>query len=374
MTNIEPGELIARLERLVNAACTASHGAPSQDTASRGPGPHGTAPHGPVRVRQLREMPGGVSSFTFAADLARGGEGGGPGESAPSVVLKVAPPGLPPVHNRDVLRQARIMQGLGERGALPVPRILLTDDAVPPLFVMDLVPGQAYEPRLDVTDDPPDAATVTHRALAAMASLAALQRADPRGLCPDEPVLGPAEELARWARLFETVPEGFAPGHERLHQRLLASLPSPGPSVIVHGDYRLANMLFVEERMAAVIDWEIFSVGDPRIDLAWMLMHTAPAHRFTRRRPAADVAAGEGMPSRTELLAAYRAAGGTAGTDDVAWFLAFSYYKVASTLAVIAKRNRKAERPAEHLLVAEESLSDVVRAGLAALERPWDSE
>lgn len=310
----------------------------------------------------MRRLPGGVSSLTYAAEIRAGGADGHP------VVIKIAPPGLDPVRNRDVLRQSRLMAAIGTTGVLPVPRILMEDDGDPPLFVMDLAPGQSYEPLLDVATTPPAASVVRERALAAAASLAGLQGLDPALAGEGEPVLDLRTELDRWERLLQTVPEEIVPGHAKLYCGLAEAVPADAAPVLVHGDYRQANMLFEGPVLNAVIDWEIWSVGDPRLDLAWLLMHTAPAHRYARTRPAADREAGAGMPSRNELFSAYLESGGPARPDDLPWFLAFSYYKVASTLGVIVKRSQKdAAPPPEHLLAAADSLPDVVTHGLAAL-------
>ncbi|MGW9551874.1 phosphotransferase family protein [Citricoccus zhacaiensis] len=312
-------------------------------------------------VAGMRRLPGGVSSLTYAAVIRAGRADGYP------VVIKIAPPGLAPVRNRDVLRQSRLMAAIGATGALPVPRILMDDDGDPPLFVMDLAPGQSYEPLLDVAENPPPPSVVRERALVAAASLAGLQGLDPVLAGTGEPVLGLRTELDRWERLLQTVPDEIVPGHAELYRRLAAAVPTDAAPVLVHGDYRQANMLFEGPVLNAVIDWEIWSLGDPRLDLAWLLMHTAPAHRYARTRPAADQNAGAGMPSREELVSAYLESGGPARPDDLPWFLAYSYYKVASTLGVIVKRSRKDSEPPEHLLAAADSLPDVVSYGLEAL-------
>lgn len=312
----------------------------------------------------LRRLPGGVSSLTYAAEICSGAAADYP------VVIKVAPPGLEPVRNRDVLRQSRLMAAIGATGTLPVPRILIDDDGDPPLFVMDRSPGQSYEPRLDVAEHPPEATVVRGRTLAAVAALAELQGLDPALAGTAEPVLDLRAELDRWERLLETVPEEIVPGHAELYRRLAAAVPAPVTPVLVHGDYRLANMLFEGSVLKAVIDWEIWSVGDPRLDLGWLLMHTDPAHRYARTRPPADQEAGAGMPSRQELITAYRQSGGAQQLEGLPWFLGYSYYKVASTLGVIVKRHRKAASLPEHLQAAAESLPAVVARGLAALEKP----
>jgi aminoglycoside phosphotransferase (APT) family kinase protein len=312
-------------------------------------------------------LPGGVSSLTYRATLTR------PGQPDTGIVLKMAPPGLEPVRNRDVLRQARIFRILDATPGVRVPSILFEEDGTPerpPLFAMTLVDGQSYEPLLDVADSPPAPHNVAVRARAAARMLGRMHSLDPVTLgIGDEPAVTVPEELARWQRLLDTVDDDIAPRHAELHAALAERIPGPVAPTLLHGDYRLANMLFAGEDLAAIIDWEIWSVGDPRTDLAWLLMHTAPAHRFRRSRPAADVAAGTGMPPRGELLVEYRAACDVP-VADLDWFLAYCYYKTASTLSVFVKRNRRRTDPDPALVIAGESLAEVVERGLTVLGTP----
>ena len=328
-----------------------------------------------VEVGDLRPLEGGVSSLTFAGVLADVlGERG--------VVLKVAPPGLEPVRNRDVLRQARMLGRLHGTPGFPVPRVLFEDPGappeVPPLFAMELCPGQAYEPRLDVTDDPPAPDVAAERMRAAARALARLQAMTPAQLgVEDEPVLPVPEELARWQRLLATVDPDICVGHEKLHDRLAEAVPEGIEPCVLHGDFRLANMLFTGRDLQAVIDWEIWSVGDPRVDLAWLMMHTRPAHVFHEDRSPADVAAGSALPGAEELRDEYVAARLAHGATDaelravsvgLEWFLGVCYYKVASTIAVIWKRERRRPEPDPKLEVAARHLDEVLDAGHRALD------
>lgn len=324
--------------------------------------------HPDAVVCGLRRLEGGVSSLTYASVLRRGSE------ELP-IVLKVAPPGLAPVRNRDVLRQARILHRLAPLGDFPVPAVVLEDDGAPPLFAMELRPGEAYEPLLDVSSSPPDAPTAAARMRKAARTLARLHAESPDSLgVGDEPVIPVAEELDRWARLFATVDRDLAPGHDKLYARLAEQVPSDAPPGLVHGDFRLANMLFAGADLQAVIDWEIWSVGDPRSDLAWLLMHTRPAHVFHDNRSAADLAAAAAVPTQQELLDEYvtaRRAYGVAdhGIADLHWFLAVCYYKTASTISAIVKRDRNRTHPDTKLVTATRHLNDVIVAGLRALDR-----
>ena len=83
-------------------------------------------------------------------------------------------------------------------------------------------------------------------------------------------------------------------------------VPAQIAPTILHGDYRIGNMQFDGERLAAIIDWEIWSLGDPRTDLAWLLTWLDPVQRFYEQRSAADERAAEGLPTRAEMLADLR--------------------------------------------------------------------
>jgi aminoglycoside phosphotransferase (APT) family kinase protein len=326
-------------------------------------------------VTGLRRLEGGVSSLTYASTLVSS-------DGEQPIVVKVAPPGLAPVRNRDVLRQARVLRVLTGLDGFPVPRVLFDDPGdppgVPPLFAMELLPGDSYEALLDVSPTPPSAAVAAERMLVAARALARLHAETPESLgVVDEPVTSVADELSRWERLFATVDPDIGPGHEQLAARLSERLPTAGAPRLLHGDYRVANMLFTGARLEAVIDWEIWSVGDPRSDLAWLLMHAAPAQVFHEQRPPADVEAGRLMPTAAELLAGYVAARRAAGTPEgalessvaeLSWFLAVCHYKTAATIAVIHQRDRKSSRPTPRIAVAAAHLGDVLDAGHRVLD------
>lgn len=315
-----------------------------------------------AEVVGLRRLEGGVSSLTFASTLRI------PGEPERPTVLKVAPPGVAPVRNRDVLRQSRLLRRLGPGEGIRVPAIWFEDDGSPPLFGMELAPGECWEPKTNHIDDPPAPGVVAERARAAARMLAAMQNLSLESIgLADEPALSVADEVGRWARLLSTVDPDIAPGHEDVFGRLMAALPDPVPPALLHGDYRLGNMLFDGDRLSAVIDWEIWSVGDPRTDLAWLLMHTDPAHRFVETADAANVRAAAGMPTREELLAEYQA-GHPGEFADLDWFLAYCFYKVAATVSVFVKRNRRLAEPDPVMVTVGATLPDVIARAARVLD------
>ena len=279
-----------------------------------------------AQVTNVVPLTGGASSLTFVADLL-----GAPQQHS-RVVLKVAPPGLPPVRNRDVLRQGRLMAALYGRPGLPVPPLLFEDAGVPPFIAMGLIPGECMEPVLAESRDRARFAEIRVRALDAARALAALHSVEPAqaGL-GDEPVVTLADEIDRWTRAFATVPPDLQGEYERCARALHATIPAGLPPVVNHGDYRLGNTLCADGAVTAIIDWEIWSVGDPRIDLSWFTFFTDEA-----KHPAMPSPEPTGMPTAAELLAAY-------GRElpDLPWFDALTRYKEAGASALLIKRGRK---------------------------------
>jgi aminoglycoside phosphotransferase (APT) family kinase protein len=315
-----------------------------------------------AQVATLDPLPGGISSLTYATTLSA------TGEVDRRVVVKVAPPGLEPVRNRDVLRQARVMAAIHRAPGVLVPEVLVTDDAAPPFFVMAFVPGEAYEPKWDVSSAPPAPEVVDARARAAARMLARLQAIEPGAVGIEDAALTLAQEMERWAALFATAGDDLRVNEPELRDALSARLPEQIPPRILHGDYRLGNMQFDAERLAAIIDWEIWSVGDPRTDLAWLMAFTAPVMRRVAQRDASNQAAADAMPSAGELLAEYMAqAGLDAEPADLDWFQAFCYYKLGAAMSVLAKRNRRQPEPEPGLELAAQTLAPMLARGLELL-------
>jgi aminoglycoside phosphotransferase (APT) family kinase protein len=298
-----------------------------------------------AQVTQVVPLTGGASSLTFVAEML------GVPEAHSRVVLKVAPPGLPPVRNRDVLRQGRLMAALYGRPGLPVPPLLFQDAGAapygaagdsaadlgpaagaPPFIAMGLISGECVEPVLAESRDPERFNETRARALDAARALAALHSVVPAqaGL-GHEPVVTLADEIDRWTRAFTTVPPDLQGDYERCARALHATIPPGLPPVLNHGDYRLGNTLCDGGTVTAIIDWEIWTVGDPRIDLSWFTFFTDEA-----KHPAMPSPKPTGMPTAAELLAAYGK-----HLPDLPWFDALTRYKEAGASALLIKRGRK---------------------------------
>ncbi len=209
-----------------------------------------------------------------------------------------------------MLRQARLQRAV-QGGPRPLaPDVLFSDPGQPPeispFMAMNLVAGECVEPVLCDDAERPPPSTVRDRYFDSVRVLAALHQIVPEeaGLA-EEPVVGLTEEIDRWTRAFATLPKDMAGDYERAAKALRASMPAALPPAINHGDFRLGNTLCTGGTVNAVIDWEIWSVGDPRIDLAWLTFFTDDAGH-----PAVAPGTVAGTPAAREVVRAYEEAAG----------------------------------------------------------------
>lgn len=296
-------------------------------------------------VTDVTPLAGGASSLTYRARYA-----GHP------IVVKMAPPGHAPVAHRDVLRQARMIAALSKTD-VPVPDLLWCDAGdppdVPPLFAMSMIEGESFEPLFDIQDsaDP----VVTQRYSSAAWAMAQLHRLSPESLgCADEPVGTAASEIDRWSATLNTVDPQLAPGWAGVRDALRANRPGPVEPSVVHGDFRLGNLLAVGSQITAVIDWEIWSIGDPRIDAGWFLINSDPT-TYRRKTPYDDM-----VPGVADLATAYTQARGVP-VDDLDYFRALACFKSTATWSLIVKHNRRKPAPRPEL----EAMAPVLPALLA---------
>lgn len=232
----------------------------------------------------------------------------------------------------DMAREHRIQAALADTD-VPVPPLvgLCEDEAVngAPFYVMDHVDGT-------VVRDLPTAErfSVDERRRAGESLIDVLARihavdVDAVGLGDLGRRDGYIErQLKRWNGQLEKSRTRDLPTMDRVHADLLAAIPPQGPATIVHGDYRLDNCMLADDgAVAAVLDWEICTLGDPLADLGLLLVYWAD-----RDEPSptgingATTAAG--FPTKAELVAAY---GERSGRDlgDLDFYVAFGYWKLA---------------------------------------------
>jgi len=144
-------------------------------------------------------------------------------------------------------------------------------------------------------------------------------------------------QLKRWHSQWEQSAYADITTIDEVHKRLAADIPEQGPAAIVHGDYRLDNCMLADDgSIAAVLDWEICTLGDPLADLGLLLVYwTDPGDDFTALPDAATAL--DGFPRKADLMARYAEQSGR-DVSQVAYFVAFGYWKLACILAGVATR------------------------------------
>jgi aminoglycoside phosphotransferase (APT) family kinase protein len=282
---------------------------------------------------EARKFPTGQSNPTY---LLRG-----PGEA---LVLRRKPPGrlLPSAHA--VEREFRVMRAL-HGGPVPVPEMvaLCEDEGVigAPFYVMTHVPGRSLDdPRLPGLP-PEDRAAMTDdmaRVLAAIhgTDLAAAGLAD----------YGPGadyapRQVARWTRQYRASETEPLPDMDALIAWLEAHAPpDDGTRALVHGDYRLDNLLWAEEapRIAAVLDWELSTIGHPFADLAAVLMQWRRPPGPEGRGLAGVDRTALGLPSDRAFVESYCRHAGRAEAPDLRFWLAFAFFRMAAILQGVLRR------------------------------------
>lgn len=271
-----------------------------------------------LHVGSLDALPGGHSGLTYRV---RAGDD--------DLVVKAVPPGQRSVGRHDMLRQARVLEALAGT-AVRVPVVRAVDAVEPAWFAMDLVAGESLEPVLDDPKVEPNMAAARMRRAADM--LPKLHRLALDSLPMDGPPLSPADELARWERTLAAVPSELVPYGDRLCRQLAATVPEAVAPVLVHGDYRLGNIISQGTEPQALIDWEIWSIGDPRIELGWFLVF-ADGHNFPGVGRVVP-----GLPSEEELIERYT---GGAHLEAQAWFNALGRFKMAAIMGHNLRRHRE---------------------------------
>ncbi len=281
---------------------------------------------------EVSELGDGHSNLTFL--LRRG---------AARIVLRRPPRGDLAGSANDVLRESRILEGLGTT-AVQVPEVLgrCEDPTLigAPFFLMSYVPGATISDALPAALDVD--AVGDRIAAATVRTLAAIHEVDLEASCLAE--FGrPSGYLERQLRRFGSLLEANAtrplPDLEAVADWLAAELPESRRTTFVHGDYRLGNLLFGHSlEIAAVLDWEMATVGDPLADLGyltatWPGPDDAPNPMFALSR----VTRRPDFPRREQVARAYAEAA-DASIEDLRWYQVLALWKSAIFLEGSFKR------------------------------------
>jgi aminoglycoside phosphotransferase (APT) family kinase protein len=314
---------------------------------------------GPLRTEKFK---GGQSNPTYLVE-ARSGR----------YVLRRKPPGQLLASAHAVDREFRVLQAL-HGGPVPVaaPLHLCRDESVigSMFYLMEFVDGSIHwDPSLPGMEPAQRAAHYQ----AIVSTLAALHGVDvaAAGLSDfGKPGNYFARQLSRWSEQYAASRTRDIPAMDALIEQLPARCPADdGVVALTHGDFRVDNLMFAPRgaRVAAVVDWELSTLGHPLADLGYFCM----ALRLPRN-PALPGLAGVdraalGIPSEAELLSQYSRLTGRAIPADWPFVLAFSYFRLAAIAQGVARRVEQGNASSEQAAQAGAMTGLLAQAGLQAL-------
>lgn len=240
----------------------------------------------------------------------------------------------------DMRREHRVIAALHPT-SVPVPRpvLLCEDEEVlgAPFYVMEFVEGTPYRTADQLLPLGPE--RTRGAVLSLVDTLVELHAVDPAevGLADfGRPEGFLDRQLRRWGKQLDASRSRDLAGVDELHAALGRSLPSSPAPAVVHGDYRLDNVLIGEDdTIRAILDWEMSTLGDPLTDLGLLVMYSVPLE--VPQSPVSTTASAPGHPAPAELIERYAARSGR-DVSAVSWYTAFAWFKLAVILEGIHYR------------------------------------
>ncbi|WP_328402435.1 phosphotransferase family protein [Streptomyces sp. NBC_00390] len=281
---------------------------------------------GPLRAQLIQ---GGRSNLTYTVT-----------DGAGRWVVRRPPLGHVLATAHDMKREHRVITALhGTAVPVPTPVLLCEDESVlgSPFYVMEFVDGTPYRTAEQLAPLGPE--RTREAVLSLVDTLVDLHAVDPEsvGLADfGRPEGFLDRQLRRWGKQLDASRNRELAGIDELHAALGRALPdSPAPSVI-HGDYRLDNVLIGgDDRIKAVLDWEMSTLGDPLTDLGLLAMYSRPID--LPGSPISTTATAAGHPPAAELIERYAERSGR-DTSAISWYTAFAWFKLAVILEGIHYR------------------------------------
>jgi aminoglycoside phosphotransferase (APT) family kinase protein len=292
------------------------------------------AEHVPGAVAPLRfeRIAGGHSNLTYRVEDRAGNRW----------ALRRPPFGKRLGSAHDMGREHKVVSALGPTEVPVAPVVgLCEEESVngAPFYVMEFVEGPILRglAEADAFPDEDDRRAIGERVADTLVAIHAVD--------PDAVGLGDlgrkedyvARQLHRWQGQWEKSKTRELPAIDRVHERLAARIPEQGPATIVHGDYRLDNMILTPTgEVAAVVDWELCTLGDPLADVGLLMCYwPKPGEEFRSLGEPANLA--PGFPSREELAERYADRSGR-NLSQLDFYVALGYWKLAIILEGVYAR------------------------------------
>ncbi len=275
---------------------------------------------------------------------------------------------LPTAH--DMGREHRVISALATT-PVPVPSTVLycedTDVIGVRFYVMEFVAGTAYR---DATRLSAIGAQRTSDVVTAMVdTLVNLHAVDAVSVGLQDfgrPDGFLERQVRRWGKQLDASRNRDLPGIDELKDRLAAAMPTSPAPTIVHGDYRLDNVLVDEsDQITAVLDWEMSTLGDPLTDLALVIAYNGGGVPAMSTR--SNVHEAPGFPTIEEIIERY---GKRSGRDlsTLPWYLSFAYFKIAVILEGIHYRHSQGQTVGDDFDRIGEAVPSLISAGLTQLD------
>lgn len=266
-------------------------------------------------------------------------------EAGRTVVLRRPPVSDVLATAHDMSREHLVMAALAPT-AVPVPQMLaFCDDAEvtgAPFYVMDFVGGAIVRGRAEAESFPLEArSAIGPRMIEVLSALHSVE--------PSQVGLGDLgrpdgyleRQLRRWSKQVEQLKTRDLPVVEDVHRRLAAAIPPQTETRIVHGDYRLDNLVAgADGEVRAVLDWELCTLGDPLADLGLLMVYWSDPNDPWAALGGDSATLAPGFSSRAELRQAYEASTGR-DLSQLGFYVAFGYWKLACILEGVLSRWRR---------------------------------
>jgi aminoglycoside phosphotransferase (APT) family kinase protein len=305
---------------------------------------------------------GGQSNPTYLIEAASG-----------KYVLRRKPPGALLASAHAVDREFRVLQAL-HGSAVPVAEALhlCRDESVigSMFYLMQFVQGRIFwDPSLPGLE-PAQRAEHYRKVVATLAALHGVDVAAVGLADYGKPGNYFARQLSRWSEQYQQSRTDDIPAMDALIERLPVRCPADdGVVALTHGDFRIDNLMFASDdaRVAAVVDWELSTLGHPLADLGYLCM----ALRLPRN-PALPGLAGMdraalGIPSEQDMLALYSQLSGRPIPADWNFVLAFSYFRLAAIAQGVAKRAQQGNASSDQARQAGQMTGLLAQSGLDSL-------